>query len=115
MAVSTVYAISAVAAVGSYVTAKQSAKRQARAADEAKIAAGADTQANNQAAEAAVARDKAAKDAAANEALAAAQLNTTPEVTIDNPENAQVRKRRVQAQFGVADGGATTNAGSLRV
>lgn len=115
MAVSTVYAISAVAAVGSYATAKQSAKRQRAAAEEAKIAAGADVQANSMAAEAAVARDKAAKVAAGNEALAAAQLNTTPEVTVDSPENAQVRKRRVQAQFGVADGGATTSAGSLRV
>ncbi len=114
MAVSTVYAISAVAAVGSYATARQSAKRQARAADEAKIAATFDTQANNQAAEAAVARDKAAKLAAQNEAAAAAELNTTPTVTIDNPENAQVRKRRVQGQFNVADGGAATS-GSIRV
>jgi hypothetical protein len=115
MAVSVVYAIGAVAAAGSYVTARQSAKRQAQAAEETKIAAQFDTEANNQAAMAASARDKTAKEAAANEAAAAAQLNTTPEVTIDNAENSQVRKRRVQAQFGVADGGATTSAGSLRV
>lgn len=108
-------AVGAAAAVGSYATQRSSAKKQERAAEEARLAATFDTQANNNAAMAAVARDKAAKDAAANQALAAEQLDDTPDVTVDPAENNNVRRRRVQAQFNVADGGASASAGSLRI
>lgn len=107
--------VGAAAAVGSYATSVKGQKRQAQAADEAKIAAAADVQANNQAATSAAARDQAAAAAKANADLAAEQLATTPEVTIDPAENAGVRKRVVKAQFNVADGGASSSAGSIRV
>lgn len=107
--------VGAAVAVGGYAEQKKAGKNAVRAAEEARIAAAADSQANQMAAENAVKRDQAAREAEANQALAAEQMDDTPQVTIDPAENAGVRRRQVQAQFNVADGGATTNAGSIRV
>lgn len=114
-ALTTIAAIAGTAiAAGSYVQQTKAAKVQRQEADNAKVASGFEAQANQQAASAVVARDKAAATVKANEALAASELAVTPEVTVAAEENNLTRKRRVQAQFDIT-GPATSGAGSIRV
>lgn len=107
--------VGAAVAVGGYVQNSKAAKAQKRAGEEAKIAAAADAAANRQAADAAVRREQVASAVKQNEQLAAEQMAVTPDVTVAAPESPQNRLRRVQAQFNVDAGGASQNAGSIRV
>lgn len=107
--------VGAAVAVGGYAQQSKAAKAQRRAGEDAKVAAAADAAANRQAAEAAVKREQVAAGVKANEALAAEQMATSPDATVEAVENNATRLRRVQAQFNVSDGGVSQNAGSIRV
>lgn len=107
-------AIMAVGTAASAVAQNKAAKAQKRAANDARIAAQAQSEANRQAAENASARDAAARQAEANQAEAAAQLDDTADVSIVDTATQSARRRQVRAQFNVGDSGATTS-GSIRL
>lgn len=108
-------AVGAAAAVGSYATQKAAAKRQERQAEEQKLQAQFDSDAVNQQAVNETEREKAAAAAEEAQRLASEQMDDTVDVSINPNESTTVRRKRVQAQFNVADGGASSGAGSLRV
>lgn len=113
MALTVAYGVAAAAAVGSYAEQKKANKQAKQAADNAAIAAAAETAGDLQAATQAQRREKLAAERAAAEKLAAEQLTQNAEVTVGD-DNAANRRRRVQAAFNVGEGGASA-AGSIRV
>lgn len=110
-------ALTAVLAVGTAVQAQQqrkAAKRQERAAQDARIAASADAEANRQAAQNAVERDRVAAQAEANQAQASEQMDDSADVMVADAAAESARRRQVRAQFNVGSGGAS-NVGSIRL
>lgn len=115
-ALTTIAAVAGTAiAAKSYADNRKQAKKAEAAAQDQQLADNMTAQANADAAASAIQRDSAAREAELAAAQQEKELATSPEVTIENAENNNVRRRRVQAQFNVASGGATAGAGSVRL
>lgn len=102
-------------AAGSYATQRKQAKEAKSAAKDARISDNLTAQANAEAAASAIRRDQAATAAEQASQEQADNLAKEVDVTTDSDENSNVRRRRVQAQFNVAAGGASDSSGSIRL